>query len=52
MRALRDATLGQAGAWPAIGVGVALGVLYLVVGGALLRVFVRLARADATLSLT
>jgi len=52
MRALRDATLGHAGAWAAIGIGAALAGCYLCIGIALLRVFVRLARAHATLSLT
>jgi hypothetical protein len=52
MRALRDATLGQAGAWTPVCVGVAITALFLCVGMELLREFVRLARADATLSLT
>ena len=52
MRALREATLGQPGAWAAIGVAFALAAFYLLLGGLLLRVFVRLAREHATLSLT
>ncbi|HET7137560.1 MAG TPA: ABC transporter permease [Gaiellaceae bacterium] len=52
MRALRDATLGHGGAWVASGIGAGLAVCYLCIGVALLRVFVRLARAHATLSLT
>jgi ABC-2 type transport system permease protein len=51
MRALRDATLGQPGAWTAVGVAAALAALYLCLGAALLRVFVRAARQHATLSL-
>jgi ABC-2 type transport system permease protein len=52
MRALRDATLGHAGAWTAIGIGAALAAFYLCLGVGMLRVFVRLARKHATLSLT
>jgi hypothetical protein len=52
MRALREATLGQPGAWAAIGVACALAAFYLLLGSLLLRVFVRLAREHATLSLT
>lgn len=52
MRALRDAALGHSGAWPAIGVCAILAVAYLLIGAAMLRLFLRLARADATLALT
>jgi ABC-2 type transport system permease protein len=53
VRAIRDAALGGGGsAWPEIGMCVALGGVYLVLGSVFLRNFERLARQRATLSLT
>lgn len=52
MRALRDATVGAPGAWAAMGMCVVLLAVYLAVGSLTLRVFLRLARADASLALT
>ncbi len=52
MRALRGATLGTGSPWADIGVCFVLAVAYLLAGGVCLRLFLRRARADATLALT
>jgi ABC-2 type transport system permease protein len=51
MQAVRNAALGGA-VWPAIGMCVLLGGLYLALGAFFLANFERLARRRATLSLT
>ena len=51
MNALRNAALG-ASAWPDIGMCTLLSIVYAVLGGVLLRAFLRLARERATLGLT
>jgi len=52
MRALRDATLGTGSAWTDVAVCAVLSAAYLVAGSLSLRVFLRSARARATLALT
>jgi ABC-type polysaccharide/polyol phosphate export permease len=52
MRAIRDAALGGGHPLEAIGMTLALSAVYLVIGSVLLRNFERLARRNATLSLT
>jgi ABC-2 type transport system permease protein len=51
VEAVRDAALGGGSAWPAIGMCVLLGLVYLALGALLLRNFERAARKRATLSL-
>jgi len=51
MSALSNAALG-ASAWPDIGMCVLLSIIYAVLGGVLLKAFLRLARERATLGLT
>ena len=51
MSALRNAALG-ASAWPDIAMCTLLSIVYAVIGGVLLRAFLRLARERATLGLT
>ena len=51
MRAIRQAAFGG-NAWPEIGLCVALGIVYVVLGALALKNFERLARDRATLSLT
>ena len=51
MSALRNAALGDS-AWPDIGMCVLLSIIYAVLGGVLLKAFLRLARERATLGLT
>ena len=51
MSALRNAALGTS-AWPDVGMCVLLSVIYAVLGGVLLKAFLRLARERATLGLT
>ena len=51
VKAIRRAALGG-DPWPAVGMCLLLGCIYLVVGAFTLRNFERLARAQATLSLT
>ena len=51
MSALRNAALGTS-AWPDIGMCVLLSIVYAVLGGVLLKAFLRLARERATLGLT
>lgn len=52
MAALRAATLGTGAAWTDVGMCALLTVVYLAIGGAFLRVFLRSARARATLALS
>ncbi len=52
MAALRAAALGDASPWDDIAMCVGLSVVYAAIGGALLRVFLRSARARGTLALT
>ena len=52
IRALRNAAFGGDEAWPAIGMCVLLGAVYLALGAVFLQNFERLAREKATLSLT
>jgi ABC-type polysaccharide/polyol phosphate export permease len=51
VEAVRDAALGGGSAWPAIGMCVLLGLVYMALGALLLRNFERAARKRATLSL-
>ncbi len=52
MRALRHATLGTGSPWLDVAVCAILSIAYLVTGSFCLRVFIRSARARATLALT
>jgi ABC-2 type transport system permease protein len=52
MRALRHATLGTGSPWIDIGMCAALTLVYLLIGGLMLRLFLRAARVNATLGLT
>ncbi|HEU0248776.1 MAG TPA: ABC transporter permease [Gaiellaceae bacterium] len=52
IEALRNAALGGGQVWPAIGMCVLLGAVYLALGAVFLQNFERLAREKATLSLT
>ena len=52
IKAIRSAALGGGDAWGAIGMCVALGVVYLILGAVFMKNFERLARRRATLSLT
>ena len=52
MRALRSATLGDGHPWADLAMCVGLAAVYLLAGAVLLRVFVRAARARATLALS
>ena len=52
IKAIRAAAFGDVSPWPAIGMCVLLGAIYLALGSILLRNFERLARERATLSLT
>ena len=52
VEALRNAALGGGQVWPAIGMCVLLGAVYLALGAVFLQNFERLAREKATLSLT
>jgi ABC-type multidrug transport system permease subunit len=51
VRAIRGAVLGTEAPWPAIGMCLALGAAYVVIGTLALRVVLRRARGDATLAL-
>jgi ABC-2 type transport system permease protein len=52
IEAIRAAAFGTESPWPAIGMCVLLGAIYLALGAVLLRNFERMARERATLSLT